>query len=405
MNSVKRTITTQRRISPNNKNAADNGMFSNIVVSLNGFIDIPANAENPLMRMVSCRIPIAFYNVSKKENRIYFSVNGGIVQYIEVEPGNYTFRSLQTAMAAALQTFNIAVNFNSQSGKFRFTATVPFVFLFDKSKFSLCEQIGFADQTLQSSVYGSYENNTTYLVQSHFLPNLQGETVAIFYSPDITTPNIDVSNSTSYLLAVPLNAPLFGVAVWENMTNYTIPLHAPFHLNTFRLEVKNGLGEYLDFQHVPWELLLEITYSFSSSKIDRWLELAQRSSASTKFSLGVSEKEEEEEEQNDKEGLEMDNEEPEEYTKDEIENNVQQQADEEDAHMLEEEMDDNEDVQNTENDQKNKEDDTKEEESAPQNTIEDAVAARTAHAGATVSDEFPQFNAPRLPDTAFNLTL
>ena len=377
-----REVSFQRRISPELSICRNGGKFSDILIQQVGFLDPPKHSLYGSMRIVSCRLPVAFYNVPSGRNGIRFQRDNNPTETVYVDTGNYSYRTLSTAINNALQNKNISVSFQSSSGKFLFESSHSFTLFFD-DRLTMTEVLGFASQTQ----FTSTQSNNKYIILSEYLPNLQGDTVAIFRTPSLVTNNINVSDLTSYIVAIPLNAPLFGVATWDNLTNFSIPLDPKLHLNQFEIFVTNAKGVLLDFQLVPWELIMEISYTvevremprdpllFNPIKKRRLIEKPDQENPQPQDNeVNVEEEQPTEEHVDENEQQEL-------LQKNNLENNVD--AAEEDG---QEQVAANNSFAN--------EDQPIEKEESQINTIEKNAALK-----------FPQFQAPFVPDTAFDLSL
>ena len=91
------------------------------------------------LTLAHCNIPYSFYNIETNNNKLYYSVNGGNLQLLEITRGNYNIKQLISFLNSNLQNFT--VTYDIITNRLTFVNSL-YNFYFDKSSTCL-DLLGF----------------------------------------------------------------------------------------------------------------------------------------------------------------------------------------------------------------------------------------------------------------------
>jgi hypothetical protein len=138
------------------------------------FPDVPRVCA---IQVVSAEIPNGQYQLNQYNNALDVSVNGGAVQSVSIEQGNYSVTDLAVATQTALQLIDpsFTVAFSPTTDRLRIThATLPFVLLFasgPSAAISASTTLGF----LRDSDFEAAASGGSFVAFAPYIVQLQGD--------------------------------------------------------------------------------------------------------------------------------------------------------------------------------------------------------------------------------------
>lgn len=198
--------------------------------------------------LLSCEIPVSFYNVNINNNILKYSINS--IEYtLTVPEGNY---SAITFISEFVSQFNsgghnhtISISFNKTTGKLtttKLTGDYDITYLGEGT--SMYEVLGFLGDT-------DYTIITT-LVHSYMM-NLLGVKNLLIMSSSLSLENYDSKGHTnsSLIHTIPVSQPAYSLIVYEN--NHTSLSRVKNKtINEINIIIKDENDNFVDFNNTNW---------------------------------------------------------------------------------------------------------------------------------------------------------
>lgn len=197
----------------------------------------------------SAQIPASFYNIDTTNN-VFNYVVSAISYNIQIPPGNYNYTTLITQMTTL------------------FTANGhTFVFSLNRASNVLTLTLsagGTWTQILPSSIYYilGFDANTAYTITANTktLPglfNLLGQKKLKIFSTNLAIDSVDsVGNSTNNLIeTLSVNVPGFSLILYNNVDS-TYGHLKTHYLSTVDIQIKDELGNYVNFNGINWTMTI-----------------------------------------------------------------------------------------------------------------------------------------------------
>ena len=249
----KTTRIDSRLISLNSSNAylKNNGNFlSDVIFRLPGLLKKESDIKHVQYQIVDAQIPVSFYNVNYTNNVLSYQISS--VNYsITADVGNYSFTSLATNLISKFlangHIFTITIN--KQNGIVTFSTTAT-NFIFQTS--SMFTVLGLL----------ANKNSTSFNLVCDYPFNVLGVTKIKIVSQFFNSYNIDSANNglSNNLALIPVDAPSFGLIVYENKSNSKYSLRTDT-LDEIDLQFYDQNNNLINFNNIDWQLtiLMEIT--------------------------------------------------------------------------------------------------------------------------------------------------
>jgi len=226
------------------------GFTSNCVFNL-PLIVLPRNAKIHLS-VQSASIPYSFYNVDYFNNKLVYSVNGGVDILIEIPQGNYSATSLKNYLASVMTGFTIT--YSNLNNTFTFThSTSNFQF---KTSSTCMEILGFDENELYNST-------------SQVLTSINSINLFTIRNIYITSNNLslnNINNSTpnlcNILASIPLTSGANSVITYANMNNVKSAVNNVKNFTIFQVALTDQDGDILDLNGCHWSMTLQIDYTY-----------------------------------------------------------------------------------------------------------------------------------------------
>jgi len=247
-------IREKRIINLNSANATQylNGDYlSNVVFDFPNILSPTDNADYVEIGVGSAEIVASFYNIDSFNNIFNYRVSG-INYSITVPAGSYTYTTLIsqliTSFAVNGHTFTFTLNRNSNILTMVLTA-------------------GGAWQTIDaSSIYYilGFDANTVYTITGNTITfpnlfNLIGIKNLKIYSSKLSLDSYDSINTstTSLLSTISVTVPNFNLIIYSNLDGLYSHCRSKY-ISTIDIEIKDDLGNYVNFNRVAWNITLNL---------------------------------------------------------------------------------------------------------------------------------------------------
>jgi hypothetical protein len=226
--------------------------LSNITFEFAGLLKEEDDILYSHVDITNAQIPISFYNINYAVNTLKYSINGGNTETLTLTRSNYSFITLiteiQTQFSNAGYTF--IISYYRPTGKFTFTSTQPFSFLFTGS--TIFEVIGLNKKSNYSS--------TSNILVSEFPASLQTVKKLKFCSSALATNSVGsyTGGSSSLFGIVPVNGVPFGIIQYNNSSGRSSLLKNKV-IDSIDIQILNENNQFINFNNIEWAITLAIT--------------------------------------------------------------------------------------------------------------------------------------------------
>lgn len=198
--------------------------------------------------LLSCEIPVSFYNVNINNNILKYSINS--IEYtLTVPEGNY---SAITFISEFVSQFNsgghnhtISVSFNKITGKLTTTKLIgDYDIIYLAEGTSIYEVLGFlgdTDYTISTSLVHSY------------MMNLLGVKNLLIMSSSFSLENHDSKGNTnsSLIHTVSVNQPSYSLIIYQNNNTSSSRVRNKI-INEIDIMIKDENNNFVDFNNTNW---------------------------------------------------------------------------------------------------------------------------------------------------------
>lgn len=204
----------------------------------------------------SAQIPVSFYLINYTTNILKFTINNGLIQTLTLERGNYDLTGLTKALIQGFLDlgYSFSITFNKINGKLTFTLVnggLTFSFLSSASGSSINEIIGFDSVT-------SYSSIGNIMIAEHPV-SLIGIKKLKVSSSALHTNSLSSGTSGDLLGVVPVNAPPFGLILYENNSGKKGGLLTNRVVSNIDISITDENNRYVNFNNTEYSITLAIT--------------------------------------------------------------------------------------------------------------------------------------------------
>ena len=204
----------------------------------------------------SAQIPVSFYLINYTTNILKFTINNGLIQTLTLERGNYDLTGLTKALIQGFLDlgYSFSITFNKINGKLTFTLVsggLTFTFLSSASGSSINEIIGFDSVT-------SYSSIGNIMIAEHPV-SLIGIKKLKVSSSALHTNSLSSGTSGDLLGVIPVNAPPFGLILYENNSGKKGGLLTNRVVSNIDISITDENNRYVNFNNTEYSITLAIT--------------------------------------------------------------------------------------------------------------------------------------------------
>jgi len=262
---------------------------SNISFSFPNLYQADPSVAYAEVGVVNAEIPVSFYTINDTNNSIVCNLSTGIattVKTVVLDNGNYVATSffdelklkIQTAYAVENPTniVLLATTFNRFNGKVSLALPANGTFTeLELNNSNLRRLIGFNPSTSVQLLQGSPA------IIADFPLNLLGINKIYLSTNNLQTYNYDSGKQgySNILATIEVDAPPYSIILYKNQTQTFNILRNP-DVNSFTTELKDDVGNFLDFNNIDWNITLALN-------IYRYIIPASMSKFSDVLGLGI----------------------------------------------------------------------------------------------------------------------
>jgi hypothetical protein len=233
----------------------NNGSFlSDVFFNFNGILKEDPDILEINLSLQSAQIPYSFYNINVYNNKLDLTYNS-ILYNIVLTRGNYNANSLLLEIQTQLinnSITDLTIVISSITGLLTFTSA-NYNYTINSTS-TILKVLGFDANTSYSS--------TLKILNAPYPLNLLGSLNVKIVSSDLIINNIDssVGGNYSIICNIPIEAPNFGIILYDNITNLQSKLNN-VTLDGFDLKLFDDDNNLINFNNQPWtvQLVLNIT--------------------------------------------------------------------------------------------------------------------------------------------------
>lgn len=249
-------LNTQQGIPRPNSGLYEKSFLSQIDFS---FKDVLKDDDDVLYSHISidsAQIPVSFYLINYTTNILKFTINNGLIQTLTLERGNYDLTGLTKALVQGFLSlgYTFTITFNKINGKLTFTLLsggLTFSFLSSASGSSINEIIGFDSVS-------SYSSIGNIMIAEHPV-SLIGIKKLKVSSSALHTNSLSSGTSGDLLGVIPVNAPPFGLILYENNSGKKGGLLTNRVVSNIDISITDENNRYVNFNNTEYSITLAIT--------------------------------------------------------------------------------------------------------------------------------------------------
>lgn len=243
---------------------------NNVIVNIGDAVSVYVSVENALFTN-------SWYNVDVFNNRLTISyqidlTHGYIFDIIlaKKDLGNYDAYSLATLLneyilaAATAQSVNwtppqFTIQFNNFSNRF----SVQWETLNEGKTIEILtttnmyDTLGINVDTGTDDFFFNDSSDYTFT----YVADLLGATSYIVQCNQLPTQNYSTEVKGNFLVNLPVDGQNFGVTNWTNNGTQEFLIPTGSLVDTLEFQIKDQHGRLINFNGIPWQLLLRITYN------------------------------------------------------------------------------------------------------------------------------------------------
>lgn len=239
--------------------------------------------------VITAELPVSFYTINDTNNYMrvdLYSLADTITKTIVLSNGNYTATTFFAELKSQIQTAYAVDNptnitllqtgFNRSNGKVSFSlptnASFPEIHFFDSP---LRRLIGFSP----TNSVELFSGDVPYIAE--YPLNLLGVNKIYLSTNNLQTYNYDSGKQgfSNVLATIEVDAPPYSIILYKNQSNTFNILRNP-DVNSFTIELKDDLGNFIDFNNIDWTLTLSLN-------IYRYIVPSSTSKFSDVLGLGI----------------------------------------------------------------------------------------------------------------------
>lgn len=206
-------LNTQHGIPRPSNGIYEKSFLSHIDFNFKSVLDDDDTILYSYVAIHSAQIPVSFYQINYTTNILKFNIDNGVIQTLTIMRGNYNVTTLIKALKEQFLNagYSFSITFNKINGKLTFTLLsggLVFRFLDSSSGSSINEIIGFDSVSNYSSIGN--------ILDGEHPCSLIGIKKIRVSSSALHTNSLSSGNGGDLLGVIPVNAPPFGLILYEN---------------------------------------------------------------------------------------------------------------------------------------------------------------------------------------------
>lgn len=238
--------------------------FSNLHYELNGFTNVSDMQVG--IRVAQTSFANVFPTIKKNVNELTISVNGYVYNVI-LPQGYYTNVSICDEIVGQVTNyfgnehfsdFLFGCEINERNASFIVMCNYNFTILYNRrTPFNV---LGLASDVAAYPMVASKPTDM-YIITSPKMCNMLGATNIIISTNVFRTLNMDISNGYGFLANIQVTANPFSMIHYQNQSDAYFMFPEKQSIDEIDLQFRDQDGDFLDFQGIPWNMVLEFKFT------------------------------------------------------------------------------------------------------------------------------------------------
>jgi hypothetical protein len=216
----------------------------------------------------SAQFPVSFYVVNYSNNTLRYQYHNDPITTISFDVGNYNATSFIAQFHSKVVN-QVSLTFDKLTGKYQINSNQNFTFY---QQGSTCFRLLGLD--LESDLVGiaPYDQPAT------FPCNFAGITRLKIVSEKLATYSRDSSTITNVLATIPVNAPPFGILLYQNTSNFKAMLRERV-IDFFDIRIYDDFNNLINFNGIEFGITLQLDIIRNYANMDTTFPPLQRTIA------------------------------------------------------------------------------------------------------------------------------
>ena len=265
------TYTDSRLINIDSDNADiynNSNLRSDMVYFFKGLLTEDDDSLYSQISIQSAQFPVSFYVVNYSNNTLRYQYHNFPITTISFDVGNYNATSFIAQFHSKVVN-QVSLTFDKLTGKYQINSNQNFTFY---QQGSTCFRLLGLD--LESDLVGI----APYDQFAPFPCNFAGITRLKIVSEKLATYSRDSSTITNVLATIPVNAPPFGILLYQNTSNFKAMLRERV-IDFFDIRIYDDFNNLINFNGIEFGITLQIDIIRNYSNMDTTFPPLQRTIA------------------------------------------------------------------------------------------------------------------------------
>jgi hypothetical protein len=265
------TYTDSRLINIDSDNADiynNSNLRSDMVYFFKGLLTEDDDSLYSQISIQSAQFPVSFYVVNYSNNTLRYQYHNLPITTISFDVGNYNATSFIAQFHSQVVN-QVSLTFDKLTGKYLINSNQNFTFY---QQGSTCFRLLGLD--LESDLVGI----APYDQFAPFPCNFAGITRLKIVSEKLATYSRDSSTITNVLATIPVNAPPFGILLYQNTSNFKAMLRERV-IDFFDIRIYDDFNNLINFNGIEFGITLQLDIIRNYSDMDTTFPPLQRTIA------------------------------------------------------------------------------------------------------------------------------
>ena len=265
------TYTDSRLINIDSDNADiynNSNLRSDMVYFFKGLLTEDDDSLYSQISIQSAQFPVSFYVVNYSNNTLRYQYHNLPITTISFDVGNYNATSFIAQFHSKVVN-QVSLTFDKLTGKYLINSNQNFTFY---QQGSTCFRLLGLD--LESDLVGI----APYDEPAPFPCNFAGITRLKIVSEKLATYSRDSSTITNVLATIPVNAPPFGILLYQNTSNFKAMLRERV-IDFFDIRIYDDFNNLINFNGIEFGITLQIDIIRNYANMDTTFPPLQRTIA------------------------------------------------------------------------------------------------------------------------------
>lgn len=266
------TYTDSRLINIDSDNADiynNSNFHSDMVFFFKGLLTEDDDSLYSQISIQSAQFPVSFYVVNYSNNTLRYQYHNSPITTISFDVGNYNANSFIAQFHSKVVN-QVFLTFDKLTGKYQINSNQDFTFY---QQGSTCFRLLGLDLESDYVVTTAPHNQL-----APFPCNFAGITRLKIVSEKLATYSRDSSTITNVLATIPVNAPPFGILLYQNTSNFKAMLRERV-IDDFDVRIYDDFNNLINFNGIEFGITLQLDIIRNYSNMDTTFPPLQRTIA------------------------------------------------------------------------------------------------------------------------------